>query len=268
MPFANSKDARIYYESQGSGMPVTMIMGFGGSSGWWFSQTPALSEHFNVITLDNRGTGETETERDDISMDDMADDVAAVLDDAGVHKTHLVGISMGGMIAQNVVLRHSDRIEKLALCATLPGGIHSVSPTPEVAEVLTSVGQTDQPDILEAFNNIANILFPPEYLAEHAAELLTEIASNNVPPPSFMTLVNQLGAIMQHDTYDKLPTITQETLVMTGDADVLVPPQNSEIIAGQIPNARLKVFPGCGHGLNVQAKDEFNRELIDFLKDG
>ena len=263
MPFAQTDDAKIYYETHGSGTPLTLVMGLGGTSQWWFPQTPVFAQHYNVVVLDNRGVGRTETTHPDFTTRDMAADVIAVLDAAGIEKTHLCGISMGGMIAQYVVLDHGDRIDRLILSCTLPGGMESVQPAPEVAEALTLA--EDDGDLLQAFQATASILFPPEYLAEHMTELMMMFAEQQILPPSKDALAAQLGAVMKHDTFDRLGEIANRTLILHGDADVLVPPQNSELLAQGIQHSTLKVFPGNGHALNIQSKDEFNRTILDFL---
>ncbi len=263
MTFAQTDNAKIYYETRGSGTPLTLVMGLGGTSQWWFPQTPVFAEHYNVIVLDNRGVGRTETANPNFTMQDMAADVIAVLDAAGIEKTHLCGISMGGMIAQHVALDYGDRIDKLILSCTLPGGMKSIQPAPEVAEALILADGDD--DLLQAFQATAAILFPPAYLAEHMAELMMTFAEQQILPPSKDALAAQLGAVMGHDTFDRLGEITHPTLILHGDADVLVPPKNSELLARGIPHSTLELFPGNGHALNIQSKDEFNRAILEFL---
>ena len=263
MPFAQTDNTRIYYETHGNGPALTLVMGLGGTSQWWFPQTPVFAEHYGVVVLDNRAVGRTEIASADFTMRDMATDVIAVLDAAGIEKTHLCGISMGGMIAQHVALDYADRVEKLVLSCTLPGGMKSVQPAPEVAEALTLAEEGG--DLLQAFQATAAILFPPEYLAEHMAELMMMFAEQQILPPSKDALAAQLGAVMGHDVFDRLGEIAQPTLILHGDADVLVPPKNGELLAHGIPNSKLELFPGNGHALNIQSKDKFNRAVLDFL---
>ncbi len=263
MAFTENHGAKLYYDTQGAGTPLTLVMGLGGTSGWWFAQTPAFAERHNVILLDNRGTGRTQTSDPNYTMELMADDVIAVLDAAGIEKTHLCGISMGGMISQHVALRHPHRVDRLVLACTTPGGMNAVHPSPEVVEALTMQG--DGEDLLQAFQAVAGILFPADYLNENMAPLMMMFAEQGLMPPTKLTLANQIGAVMGHDTYDRLGEIHHETLVVHGEADVLVPPGNADILAERIPNARLQLFADGGHGFNIQFRDEFNTAILDFL---
>jgi len=264
MPFAQTEDAKIHYEITGSGPSLTMVMGLGGAGNWWFAQVPELSKHFRVVTLDNRGTGTTESETTDLTMDIMADDVAAVLDAADIARTHLLGISMGGMISQHVALRHSGRIDRLILCCTTAGGMTAVQPPPDVVEQLTAIG-TPGADPLQAMLQVATVVFSEGYRSTRIHELVNAMIENQIMPPSQATLANQIGAVMMHDTYGRLGEIAAPTLVMSGDADILIPPENSKILAERIPHAELRLFPGCGHGFNLEAADEFNQAVEAFL---
>lgn len=264
MPYAQRDDAKVHYESTGSGPSLTLVMGLGGAGNWWFAQVPELSKHFRVVTLDNRGTGTTESETTNLTMDIMADDVAAVLDAAGIEHTHLLGISMGGMISQHVALRYPGRIDKLILCCTTAGGMTAVQPPPEVVEQLTAIAAPGG-DPLQAMLQVATVVFSEEYRSTRIHELVSAMIENQIVPPSQATLANQIGAVMMHDTYDRLGEIAAPTLVMTGDADILIPPENSKILAEQIPQAELRLFPGCGHGFNLEAADQFNRAVEAFL---
>ena len=120
-------------------------------------------------------------------------------------------------------------------------------------------------DIQQAMLQVATIVFSESYRTTRIHELVNAMIENHIVPPSQATLANQIGAVMMHDTYDRLGEITAPTLVMTGDADVLIPPANSEILAERIPNAELRCFAGCGHGFNLEAADDFNRAVEAFL---
>ncbi len=262
--FANSNGVRIAYETHGSGEPVLLIMGFGAPRQAWIGQIPPLAERFHVIALDNRNAGESEV-TPNCTMQLMAADAMAVLDAAGIDNAHIVGLSMGGMIAQHIALEYPERVRSLSLCTTTCGGPRAVQAGPDVLAGLMgmqSATLTD-PSVLEKFGWI---LFPREWLAANSAKLATAMAPLiNVPRPSMPAVQAQLMAILSHNTYERLPAIAHRTLVLHGTDDVLIPPGNANLLASQITSSRLEWIPGSGHGFNFQEPETFNRILIDFL---
>jgi 3-oxoadipate enol-lactonase len=244
--FANSQGVRIAYETHGSGEPVLLIMGFGAPRQAWMVQIPALAERFQVIALDNRNAGESEV-TPHCTMELMAADAMAVLDAEGIGSAHVVGLSMGGMIAQHVALNHPERVRSLSLCTTTCGGPQAVQAAPDVLAGLMGLqGATlADPQVLDKFGWI---LFP-----------------RDVPRPPMAAVQAQLMAILSHNTYERLPAIAHRTLVLHGTDDVLIPPDNANVLAERIPSSRLEWIPGSGHGFNFQEPHTFNRILIDFL---
>jgi 3-oxoadipate enol-lactonase len=262
--FANSNGVRIAYETHGSGEPVLLIMGFGAPRQAWLAQIPALAERFHVVALDNRNAGESEV-TPDCSMQLMAADAMAVLDAEGIGQAHVVGLSMGGMIAQHVALEYPHRVRSLALCTTTCGGPHAEPTAGDVLAALMGLqgASLTDPEVLEKFGWI---LFPRDWLAANSSRLKVAMAPlAAIPRPSMAAVQAQLMAILSHDTYERLPAIAHRTLVLHGTDDVLIPPGNATLLAERIPNRRLEWIPGSGHGFNFQEPDVFNRILIDFL---
>ena len=262
--FADSQGVRIAYEAHGAGEPVLLIMGFGAPRQAWTVQIPALAERFRVIALDNRNAGESEV-TSTCTMPLMAADAIAVLDAEGIDRAHVVGLSMGGMIAQHVALEYPARVRSLALCTTTCGGPHSVQAGADVLAGLMGMQGANlaDPQVLEKFGWI---LFPRDWLAANGASLKTAMAPLlGIPRPSMAAVQAQLMAILSHDTHDRLPNIIHRTLVLHGTDDVLIPPGNANVLAERIPDSRLEWIPGSGHGFNFQEPDTFNRVLIEFL---
>jgi len=174
-------------------------------------------------------------------------------------------LSMGGMIAQHVALNYPDRVRSLSLCTTTCGGPQSVQAGPDVLAGLMGMqgaSMTD-PQVLEKFGWI---LFPRDWLAANAERLKVAMAPlATVPRPPMAAVQAQLMAILSHNTYDRLPAIPHRTLVLHGTDDVLIPPDNANVLASQLQNHRLEWIPGSGHGFNFQEPETFNRILIDFL---
>lgn len=262
--FTENQGVRIAYETHGTGEPVLLIMGFTAPRQAWTLQIPALAERFKVMALDNRNAGESDT-TPHCTMQVMAADAMAVLDAEGIDTAHVVGLSMGGMIAQHVALEYPSRVRSLALCTTTCGGPQSVQPGPEVLAAMMSMQGATAPDP-QMIEKVGWILFPREWIAANLGRLATAMAPLlNVPRPSMAGVQAQLMAIVTHDTHARLPEIGHRTLVLHGTDDVLVPPQNANILAERIPDSRLEWIPGSGHGFNFQEPETFNRILLDFL---
>ncbi len=262
--FTDSQGVRIAYETHGAGDPVLLIMGFGAPRQAWIAQIPALAEHFRVIALDNRNAGASEV-TSNCTMQLMAADAMAVLDAEGIDRAHIVGLSMGGMIAQHIALEYPARVRTLALCTTSCGGPHAVQAGPEVLAGLMGLQGANlaDPQVLDKFGWV---LFPRDWLAANGARIRQALAPLlDVPRPSMAAVQAQMMAILSHDTYGRLPEITHRTLVLHGSADVLIPPGNANILAERIPNSRLEWIPDSGHGFNFQEPETFNRIVIDFL---
>lgn len=269
MPEVESGGARIHYEihdeTGGRGVPLLCIMGMGGSSKWWFPQVEGLRDRHRILTFDNRGVGRSDKPQGPYTMGQMAADALAVLDAAGVQRAHVMGISLGGMVAQHVALDAPERVSKLVLACTTAGGPTSVQPPAEVTSAFMSMGGMPMGDPRLLLEKLGWVIFPRPWLEQHrerVAELLEALAEEPAP---MHALFGQLMAMVGHDTRARLPAISHETLVLSGDEDVLVPLANARILVEGIPNARLEVIEGTGHGFNLQAPEAFNRAVDDFL---
>lgn len=262
MPTATVNGLEMYYEVHGQGEPLVMIMGLGATLDWWDEViVRRLSRRYRLLLFDNRGAGRTAMPGGDYTIQLLAEDTAALMSHAGMEQAHVLGASMGGMIAQELALSHPDRVDKLILVCTSCGGPEAVPPSPEVIQLI--LDQSGTPEERRARQ--ARLLFPEDYI-NHNKERLVELAERiSRYPTSPETFQLQLGAILTFSSYSRLPQIQMPTLVMTGNQDVLIPPQNSEILARRIPNARLVVFPGGGHGFTSQFPEQFCQEVEKFL---
>jgi pimeloyl-ACP methyl ester carboxylesterase len=195
----------------------------------------------------------------------MADDTAALLEALEVESANVFGVSLGGMIAQELVLRHPHRVRRLALGCT-HAGPRTASRAPDWAVQLFNESR-DMPRP-EALRHSIPLLFSNKTVEEQpelVEEALRVMTNNNQPKSSYLL---QLGAVMTHDTYERLPQISHTTVVMTGTDDTLVDPGNSRLIAGRIPGARLVEFPETGHVFFTEKPDDVNRFMIDFFQGG
>ncbi len=262
MPKAKTNDINIYYEVHGEGESLLLIYGLAGRGDGFVKQIPALSQRFRVITFDNRGVGETDQPEEPYSIAQMADDAAGLLDALGLESAHVFGVSMGGMIAQELVLRHPHRVRKLALgCAH--SGIKHCEPSPQwVTDIFKSLpGKPREQVVRECvpFNYSPHTQRNNQRLIEEMFPLMVDNRQRGY------AYQNQINAIYAFDANDRLPQITALTLILTGVDDVLIPPANSRSLAARIPNARLIEFEQAGHLFFIERANEVNEALLEFF---
>jgi pimeloyl-ACP methyl ester carboxylesterase len=265
MAFAQVGDLKMFYESRGSGEPLLMIYGLGGNATFWSPQLlERLARDFRVIVFDNRGAGRTDKPDAPYSIELFADDTAGLLRALGVPRAHVLGISMGGMIAQELVLRHPAIAQTLTLGCTTAGGKNSLPPPPDAMASLTAPpdGRTDEEIMREGWP----FLFTRNYIDSHRAELeagIPDLIKFAMPAFAYR---RQLEAIFTFNTYERLGEIRTPTLVVTGAEDKLLPAANSQIIAQRIPGARCHLIANSGHLFFNETTDEFLSLFVSFAK--
>ena len=251
MPFTQINDISVYYELHGgAGSPLLLIQGYMAAKVEWpLAHLEHMAARHRVIIFDNRGVGQTDQPTTPYSMAQFAADSVGLLDALAIEQAHVLGVSMGGMIAQHLALTYPERVLGLVLGCTMPGdplNQRVVMPAPEVLAALTKPPSGDRAhDLREAWP----ILYTSAYIEQNRAALESKLELQLAyPAPAPHVPELQFGAILQtHDTYDRLDQIKQPTLVQTGLDDILVPPQNSKIIAEHIPGARLIEYPAAAH---------------------
>jgi pimeloyl-ACP methyl ester carboxylesterase len=258
-------NVRLHYEVTGSGDPLLMVMGLGGSSAGWAPELiTELAHSFRTIVYDNRGTGQSDKPDVPYSLEMFAADAIAILDDLNISRVHLFGVSMGGMIAQEVALRDGARLQTLTLGCTTFGGKNAVPPPPESIKLLTAPrnGLSDEEVIRRGWP----LAYTPEYIKGHRAELEASIPRLLVNATPTFIFKRHLDATYGLKTYDRLPEIKTPTLVITGAKDVLIPARNSEILSERIPGARLYIIQNAGHAFFNEARQVFLKEFVPFAK--
>jgi pimeloyl-ACP methyl ester carboxylesterase len=261
MPNAAIRDIITYYEDTGSGEPLILVMGLGGDLQAWALQVPTLSKHFRVITYDNRGAGRTSAPDKPYSIAGMADDLAGLMDHLGIEKAHILGWSMGGYIAQEFALKYKARVQKLILLATAADidgyGRNVVTSWINVRRSSLSREQT--------VRLTASWLYSPELFDDTARFERTILNSVSNPySQQVHAFIRQAQAVLAFDAADRVKNITQETLVIGCEGDIIVPPRNSEKLAKLLPKAALKLLPG-GHAGCIENPNEYNAAFIEFL---
>jgi pimeloyl-ACP methyl ester carboxylesterase len=264
----------LFYEAHGEGDPLLLIMGLAADSTAWLFQVPELARHYRTIVFDNRGVGRSSKPRGPYTIHEMADDAAGLLDVIGIERAHVVGVSMGGMIAQELTLRHPKRVRGLVLGCTFPEPDAEAERQRQFSLArfggrVTASGETEidvsAVDPLMLFQHLLPRVFNQSFIDRELPKLLQIFGGALQYGFSLEAILGQVEAIMGHRATDRLREITAPTLVITGDADLLVSPANSDVLARSIPGAKLVKIPGGSHGFNFETPDVFNRAVIDFL---
>jgi 3-oxoadipate enol-lactonase len=255
----------VYYDEFGAGHPLILISGLGSTRLGWWKQIEPFAKKFRVINLDNRDAGDSALGTGPYTIADMAEDVAGVIKNLNLGRTHIVGISMGGMISQELAIRHPELVDKLVLVATTAGGPTSVNAKPEIAALLMHAGEESiETRVRRTFTAIAS----EGYMAAHPQDLDQIVKNSLAKPMSLESYQRQLGACMAHwskGVADRLAQISAPTLVVHGDYDPLIPYPNGKYLAEHIKGARLITFLGVGHISMIESPEQFNREVIEFL---
>jgi 3-oxoadipate enol-lactonase len=253
---------KIAHETRGAGEPLVLVHGLAYDRAGWGRFPDLLAEHFRVVLIDNRGVGESDAPPGPYTVAEMAEDVVGVLDELGIERTHLFGVSLGGYIAQELTLTHPGRVEKLVLCSTAPGGPKAVPMPVATQQVFATYPTMEREAGLRMF--VENSLGARG--VRERPELVEEIFQYRLGhAPTVEAWVAQATAGATYDSYDRIGAIDVPTLVVHGDADVVVDPGNAALLGELIPNARVELIPDRGH-LMVWEDSERVAELVtEFL---
>jgi pimeloyl-ACP methyl ester carboxylesterase len=257
---------KLFYETNGTGESVILIPGFASGAWTWFRQIEELAKDFRVITFDPRGIGKSQSENPDdltnLSMQTFVEDVLQVLDDLKVEKANVLGASFGGFVAQELALKFPDRVDKLILACTTFGGANHVKPD---IEILHSFTPNPNLTVAERIRKFIRPAFTDEFNARCADEVEKVCILRETNEIADTVYFAQLQAAFTFNTEDKIRAVENETLVITGDRDNVVPMQNSVNLAEKLPNSSLKVIENGSHLFFIENADEFNRAITNFL---
>ena len=251
----------LHWESTGAGDPVLMITGLGLSGGAWWRTVPVLSQSLRVITFDSRGVGRSRARLHSYTTEAMADDAVSVLDSAGVEQAHVYGFSLGGMVAQQLALRHPERLRSLVLGATHPGGPRAARPSADVIAFFRRRASMTARDAARAsvpFN------YGPRCRREHSDRIAEDIRRRLAHPFPDQAYRAQIVAATLHNTYRRLGRIEAPTLIVHGREDRVIPLANAKILAERIPRARLRILDEAGHLYSTELP-EVDEEITRFF---
>ena len=261
MPLATANDGtRLFWREEGEGAPLLLIQGFGYASDMWYRIVPRLAERHRVLLLDNRGIGKSEAPPGPYSLPMMADDAVALLDAAGVDRAHVFGISMGGMIAQELALRNPARVQSLVLGCTHCGGAQAVAAEPAaIAALMARVSMPPEEGARHMIPFVYDETTPRERIDEDVAVRM------RCYPATASSEAQAAGIFSWSGTHARLSSIAMPTLVLHGETDRLVPAENARVLADAIPGAKLVVLPRASHVFWTDQPEATVETLLDFL---
>jgi 3-oxoadipate enol-lactonase len=259
MGFVENRGARIYWDEQGCGAPVLLIMGLSYPSYMWHRTRPVLAAKYRTIALDNRGVGRSDVPPGPYPIALMASDAAAVLDAAGIDSAHVFGVSMGGMIAQEFALLYPKRARSLILGCTAAGGPTVVRAEPAAIQLMM-VREKLSPE--QAAEAIVPFIYDPATPPERVAE---DLAIRRPWFPRADAYAAQLQGLLAWEAYSRLSRIGVPTLVIHGESDRLVPPGNAKLIAERIPSAKLVMIPHASHLFLTDQTEVAHHAILEFL---
>lgn len=260
MPYTANAGARLYWEEHGNGPPLLMIMGLSFTHEMWFRLLPCLASEYRVLTFDNRGVGRSDVPPGPYLIKQMADDARVVLDAAGVQAAHVIGASMGGMIALELAFRHPQRVQSLLLGCTTHSGL--LSKWPNFSRRPRGVNWF-RAGAVERERALIPMLYAD---ATPHARIEEDLEIRSRCQWCYRGFVNQLAGILLWSAYRRLSRIRVPTLVVHGEQDRLVPPGNGRVLAARIPGARFHLVPNAGHILMTDQPAICTDLILSFLR--
>jgi pimeloyl-ACP methyl ester carboxylesterase len=258
MPVAITENTSIDYDIHGEGPPLILIGGLGFGRWGFFKQIPALSRHFRTITFDIRGERDLEG-----GVSDLVDDVVALLDHLRIGKTHVLGTSLGGFVAQELALMRPDLVDRLVLVCTSYGGRGPETMSPRALSDMIGLPSLS---VERAVRRGLETATTNAYRAGHPEEFERIVRWRIADSPSLSTYYGQMKAGARFDLSRDVGSITSPTLVIHGSEDSYVPAANAAALAEAIPGAKLRVLDNAGHLVFIERFADVNREVVTFLK--
>jgi 3-oxoadipate enol-lactonase len=259
VPLAELPDVLLHYESRGDGPPVLLICGIPAVvSDWEPVEAGLTGAGYRVVAYDNRGGGGSSVTSGPYTTQQLADDADALLDELEIERTHVFGMSLGGMIAQELAINHPDRVDRLILACTHAGVAHAAPMPRETGRAFAM--QTD--DWAQRMAALAPKAFAPDAEPDLVAGFVAKKSRDVQDPAGYDA---QVQAALTHDAADRLHEIGAPTLVMTGDRDQVIPAESSNLLAQRIPDARLEVIEGTGHLFFIERPLQTLMLITEFL---
>jgi len=261
VPHAEVNGQRLYYEVHGEGEPLVIVMGLGGDLLAWARQIPEFAQRYKVIAIENRDVGRSSYADGPYEVADMADDTLAVLDELGFADFHVLGVSMGGAISQQVALKAPERVRTLTLCVTWGGsGPYGEARSKVLGAQYRRMSHEEQVEFLMLLGMTEDFYREPDTVA-----WLKRMIMSNPNPQQTDGFIRQLEACGRHDVRDRLGDLSMPVHVVGAEHDVMVPPWKSSELAELIPGAKLTMIERAAHLVNIEGAERFNAAVLEFL---
>jgi pimeloyl-ACP methyl ester carboxylesterase len=263
MERARINGVEIAYELRGAGTPIVMIHGAQGDQSMFAAMAKEFAANYRVLTFDQRGSGLSEKPDMPYSMATFADDTAALMDHLKIPSAHIIGVSMGGMIAQEFALRHPNKVRSLVLGCTTPGGPHSIR---AAGGALGNAYSTKPMTAEERGKALAEAAFTKGYLEKHPEVIANMIEARRSRPIDTTGFAHRMKAASEHNTYDRLGQIHCPTLVITGKDDALISWENSRILSQRIQGAEEVILEPAGHCFWLEQPEKSRDAIAGFVR--
>ena len=261
MPIIEVNDIHMYIESHGEGFPLFMILGLSCDVNWWTPEIiEAMAKNFKTIVFDNRGIGQSDKPEINYSIKMFADDTVGLMNALNIEKAHVLGLSMGGFIAQEIALSYPERVEKLILCCTHCGGAKALAPSNEAMNFL--LNPPEKP--IEFANSFIPLLFTRTFI-ERNPDFIESYKQRMLRIPFNLGLYKRQLQAMSFNAARRIKNINIPTLILHGKEDILLPPGNAEILAKGIPNARKVILDNTAHFLFQPDTEKVTTLISEFL---
>lgn len=261
--YADVNGQRLYYEIEGEGDDLLLIGGLGQDITGWVFQIPRFIQHYRVIAFDNRDVGRSSEAKGPYTITDMADDAAGFMDALGINRAYVLGYSMGGSIAQELVLRHPEKVRKLILaCTTGQLARYQVN----IFAPIRFIREKDTDGKMLVTQQLFMTMTREFLKLKKAMNMMFEMMLHPPFPQSNEAFSRQIDASNTFDVLDSLGSVKISTCVLAGNQDILIPPWIAKELADAIPGARFQILEDGGHGLLFEIPEKFNRAVLDFLQ--
>jgi 3-oxoadipate enol-lactonase len=261
MPRININDISLNYQIDGKGPAVTFINGLTMDVNGWYFQVPAFSENYKVLRYDCRGQGQSDKPDTDYSQEMHAEDLKDLLDKLEIQKTHIIGLSNGGMVAQHFTVKYPEKVGALVLVDTCSHVNTLLELFLKAWIKATQVGGSEL-----RYDVALPVLFAEDFVKRNLDSIiaLREISIKNNPPKP---VVNLARSCLGHNIKDRISAITAPALIIVGEEDILIPPKYSRILHENIKGSQLVTLKNCGHVPPIEKPEEFNETVLGFLKE-
>jgi pimeloyl-ACP methyl ester carboxylesterase len=261
MPYLQANEIQLYYENQGQG-PSLLLIGGLGFGGWiWHRQVSFFSQSFKTITFDNRGSGLSDKPDENYTIEMLTSDTIGLLDSLRIQRANIVGVSLGGLIAQKLALDYPNRVETLVLCSTVFGGPNVVLPPMEVLQFMAQPAEGPE----ERFAKGLRYSFSSDFISQEKEEIEFIRKKMSEPRQPDSAYRRQVMAPLGFNVEARLMEIKIPTLIVAGSEDKAVPVANAQRLAARIAHSQLHILEGSGHLCFIEASEKFNQLVMEFL---